>query len=107
MIKCDASHHAGNKWQIQEFYNRGPIQAWFIFLAMRPGDYFDVILQISFVYLVRVDDKIHIYETLHVDNKASCAVKIYKNNPLKIFPTWGYTPSVQVLHGPTFGNNSF
>lgn len=49
----------------------------------------------------------YILETLHVDNKASCAVKIYKNNPLKIFQTWGYTPNVQVLHGPAFGNNSF
>ena len=42
----------------------------------------------------------YILETLHFDNKASCAVKIDKNNPLKKFQTWGYTPNVPVLDPP-------
>ena len=99
MIKCDASHHAGNKWRIQEFQNGGPIQAWFIFLAMRPGDYFDVISQISFVYLVRVDDKIHIGNIACWQQSIVCSQNLQKQ-PSKKFQTWGYTPNVQVLDPP-------
>ena len=47
----------------------------------------------------------YILETLHVDNKASCAVKIYKNNPLKNFKLGVHTQCASP--GPAFGNNSF
>lgn len=72
---------------------------------MRPGDYFDVISQISFVYLVRVDDKIHIGNIAFWQQSIVCSQNWQKQPSKKISNLGVHTQCTSP--GPAFGNNSY